>query len=433
MTTRHVAVNPDGKMRASKKKVVLAYSGGLDTSVILKWLTEKGFEVVCFTGNIGQREDFDAVEKKAFQTGASKIYVSDLREEFVTDFIFPALKCNAIYEGRYLLGTSLARPLLAREQMEIANEEGANYVAHGATGKGNDQVRFELTYYAMNPDINVISPWKDREFLNEFKGRDDLIAYAQKHGIPVKASSSKPYSEDENLMHLSHEAGILEDPKMRPQEHVFSITKSLADAPDKETILEIYFKDGIPTKVVNTTENITKTKPLELFLYLNKVGGENGIGRLDMVENRFIGIKSRGIYETPGGTILWTAHRDLEGIAMDKEVMHLRDMLIPKFAELVYNGFWFSPEMDFLMSAFNKSQEGIDGKVTLSLYKGNVTTVGREGNTPLYDQRLSSMHEEGGFNAQDSKGFINISAIRLKAHHFAKGKKASDMGHDKKK
>ena len=388
---------------------------------------------MCFTGNIGQREDFEAVKKKAMQTGASKIYVVDLREEFVTDFIFPALGGNAIYEGRYLLGTSLARPALARAQIEVARKEGANYVAHGATGKGNDQVRFELTYYALNPDIKVISPWKDKEFLEEFKGRDDLIAYAKKYGIPVKASSSKPYSEDENLMHLSHEAGILEDPKLRPPEHVFSITKSPADAPNKETLLEIYFKNGMPTKVVDATKKITKTKPLELFMYLNKVGSENGVGRMDMVENRFIGIKSRGIYETPGATILWAAHRDLEGIAMDKEVMHLRDMLTPKLAELIYNGFWFSPEMDFLMSAINKSQEAIDGKVTISLYKGNVATVGRECYTPLYDQRLSSMHEAGGFDASDSKGFININAIRLKAHHFALGKHSPYMWRSNRK
>ncbi len=404
---------------ASKKKVVLAYSGGLDTSVILKWLVNKGYEVICFVGNIGQVDDFGAVKKKALSAGASKVYVEDLRREFVTDFIFPALRGNALYEGRYLLGTSIARPLLAKAQMEIASKEGAQYVAHGATGKGNDQVRFELTYYALNPEINIISPWKDPEFLSDFKGRSDMIAYAEKYGIPVKATKAKPYSEDENLMHISHEAGVLEDPAYRPPEHVFSKTASIEKAPAKETIVEIYFKDGTPVKIVDKTHKVTETDPLGLFIHLNKIGSENGIGRVDMVENRFIGIKSRGVYETPGATILWAAHRDIEGIAMDKEVMHIRDTLIPKFSELIYNGFWFSPEMDFLMNAFDKSQEAIDGKVILSLLKGNVNTIGRESPTSLYDQRQSSMDVEGGFNAIDSKGFINVNAIRLKAQYIA--------------
>ncbi len=417
----------------SKETVVLAYSGGLDTSVILKWLVEKGFNVVCFVGDIGQREDFDAVKKKAITTGASKVYVVDLRKEFVTDFIFPALGGNAIYEGRYLLGTSLARPLLAKAQIAVAKKEHARYVAHGATGKGNDQVRFELTYYALNPGIKVISPWKDQEFLSKFKGRDDLIAYAKAHGIPVKASSSKPYSEDENLMHVSHEAGILEDPTKRPPDHVFSMTTSPMKAPDRETVLEIYFKDGEPVKVTDKTSHVTKTDPLELFMYLNKAGSENAVGRMDMVENRYIGIKSRGIYETPGATILWAAHRDLEGIAMDKEVMHLRDTLSPKFSELIYNGYWYSPEMDFLMSAFNKSQEAIDGKVTVAIYKGNVNCIGRECYTALYDQKLASMHEEGGFKPLDSKGFININAIRLKAHNFALGGETPYLWRKKRK
>jgi argininosuccinate synthase len=405
----------------SKKKIVLAYSGGLDTSVILKWLVNKGFDVICFVGKIGQKDDFEAVEKKALKTGASKVYIEDLREEFVRDFIFPAMRGNAIYEGRYLLGTSLARPLLAKKQIEVAEKEKAEYVAHGATGKGNDQVRFELTYYSLNPKIKVISPWKDAQFLAEFKGRSDMIAYAKKYGISVKATKKKPYSEDENLMHISHEAGILEDPMLRPNEDVFSITTSPKKAPDKETIVEIHFENGIPIKVVS--EKKIKTKPLELFVFLNELGSKNGIGRVDMVENRYIGIKSRGVYETPGATILWIAHRDLEGIAMDKEVMHLRDMLTPKFSELIYNGFWFSPEMDFIMSAFNKSQENIDGKVVLSLYKGNVNIIGRESPTSLYDEKLSSMEIEGGFNAPDSKGFININAIRLRAHQMVLRKK----------
>jgi len=405
------------------KKVVLAYSGGLDTSVILKWLSNKGFEVICFIGNVGQKEDFDAIEKKAYATGASKVYVDDLRKDFVVNYIFPALKGNAVYEGRYLLGTSLARPLLSRRHIEIARLEGAEYVSHGSTGKGNDQVRFELGYYALNPDIKVIAPWKDPEFLNQFKGRNDLLNYAKEWGIEVTASKKRSYSEDENLMHISHEAGELEDPAVRPNDNVFSLTNSLMDAPDKETIIEIEFKDGIPILIRNLDDATEKTDSLDLFIYLNDLGSENGIGRLDIVENRFIGIKSRGIYETPGAEILWEAHRDLEGIAMDKEVMHLRDMLIPKFAELIYNGFWFSPEMDFLMCAFDKSQECIDGLVRIALYKGNITVIGRESPVSLYDQELSSMEIEGGYDATDAQGFININAIRLKAHHQVLHKK----------
>ncbi len=401
-----------------KKKVVLAYSGGLDTSVILKWLVNKGYDVVCFVGDVGQKDDFEAIEKKALKTGASKVYTEDLREEFVTDYIFPALRGNACYEGRYLLGTALARPLLAKRQIEIAEKEKAEYVAHGSTGKGNDQIRFEFAFYALNPNMKVISPWKDPEFMAEFKGRSDLISYAKKWKIPVKATTKKPYSEDENLMHISHESGALEDPTFRPPENLFTLTTSPEKAPDKETIIEIHFEDGNPVKVVNKNNGTIKAKPLDLFMYLNELGSKNGIGRVDMVENRYIGIKSRGIYEAPGATILWLAHRDIEGIAMDKEVLHIRDMLIPKFSELIYNGFWFSPEMDFLMSAFNKSQEAIDGKVILSLYKGNVNVIGRESHTSLYNSKMSSMEVEGGFDATDSLGFINISAIRLKAHNL---------------
>jgi argininosuccinate synthase len=400
------------------KKVVLAYSGGLDTSVILKWLCEKGFEVIAFVADVGQKDDLQFIKEKALKTGASKVYVEDLRREFVTDFIFVALMANAIYEGRYLLGTSLARPLIAKKQVEIAQKENAQYVAHGATGKGNDQVRFELTYAALAPHLKVISPWKDPEFLQNFKGRTDLINYAKSKGIPIKASVEKPYSEDENLMHISHEAGKLEDPLYTPDESVFNRTVSPKDAPDEETLLQIHFKDGIPTKVVNLKDGTVKEDPLELFEYLNEIGSKNGVGRVDMVENRFIGIKSRGIYETPGATILWIAHRDLEGIAMDKEVMHLRDMLSVKFSELIYNGFWYSPEMDFLLAAFKKSQEAIDGYVIVSIYKGNVMPVARFSPTSLYDQALSSMDVEGGFNALDSKGFINIHSIRLKAHNL---------------
>lgn len=401
-----------------KEKVVLAYSGGLDTSVILKWLCNKGYDVVCYVADVGQSEDFGAVREKALKTGASKVYIEDLREEFVMDYIYPALRGNAIYEGRYLLGTALARPLIAKRHVEIAALEKTNKVAHGSTGKGNDQVRFEFAFYALNPKIEVISPWKDPEFLTEFKGRSDMIAYAKKYAIPVKASIEKSYSEDDNLMHISHEAGILEDPEFRPYEDIFSKTVHPKYAPDEETILEIEFRDGFPIRVANQTEGVEKTDSLELFMYLNKIGSKNGVGRVDMVENRFVGIKSRGVYESPGATILWAAHRDLEGIAMDKEVMHIRDMLAPKFSELIYNGFWFSPEMDFLMHAFEKSQEKIDGTVYLSIYKGNVNVIGRKSPTSLYDQELSSMDVEGNYNAVDCKGFIKINAIRLKAHHI---------------
>ena len=399
-----------------KEKIILAYSGGLDTSIILKWLVNKGYEVICFVGDVGQKDDFEAVEEKAMVLGASKVHIKNLQKKFVTDYIYPALQGNALYEGRYLLGTSLARPVLAKEQIEIAQEEGATIVSHGSTGKGNDQVRFELAYYALDPKIQVFSPWKDVDFLDQFKGRNDLLAYADEYKIPVTATKKKSYSEDENLMHISHEAGELEDPSVRPDTSVFSMTNGISDAPEKEILLEIKFEDGIPIQVKNLDDGTTKTDGLELFLYLNELGSEHGIGRVDMVENRFIGIKSRGVYETPGATILWEAHRDLEGVAMDKEVMHIRDMLIPKFAELIYNGFWFSPEMDFLLTSISKSQEAVDGTVRVALLKGNVISIGRESPTSLYDQNMSSMDVEGGFDATDSQGFININAIRLKAH-----------------
>ena len=411
-------------------KVILAYSGGLDTSVILKWLAETGRTVVAYVADVGQNEDMAAIAAKAEATGASKVYIEDLKDELVADYVFAAIKANAIYEGRYLLGTSLARPLIAKRQIEIAHKEKAAFVAHGATGKGNDQVRFELSYFALDPAIKVLSPWKDPDFLAAFRGRPDLLDFAAAHGIDVKASQAKPYSEDANLIHISHESGVLEDPKVAPDEHVFSWTKHPKEAPDAETRLEIQFKDGVPVRVSDLTRGVTKTAPYELFAYLNDVGAENAIGRMDMVENRFVGIKSRGVYESPGMTILRAAHMDIEGIAMDREVMRLRDMLSPKFAELVYNGFWFSPEMDFLMAAVNKSQEVIDGTVSLTLYKGNVTVNGRESPSSLYDKDLSSMDIEGGFDQQDSRGFIAINAIRLKAHNAImtrRGKKVTDF------
>ena len=401
-----------------KEKIILAYSGGLDTSIILKWLVNKGFEVICFIGDVGQKDNFEAVKEKAIGLGASKVHIKNLQKEFVTDYIFPALQGNALYEGRYLLGTSLARPILAKAQIKIAHEEGATIVSHGSTGKGNDQVRFELAYYALNPKIKVLSPWKYPEFLNQFKGRNDLLAYANEWDIPITATKKKPYSEDENLMHISHEAGVLEDPALRPNDSVFSITNGINDTPDTEDTLEIEFKDGIPIKVKNLNDGTVKTDGLEIFSYLNEMGSIHGIGRVDMVENRFIGIKSRGVYESPGATILWEAHRDLEGVAMDKEVMHIRDGLIPKFAELIYNGFWFSPEMDFLLTCIAKSQEAVDGTVRVALLKGNIISIGRESPTSLYDQDMSSMDIEGGFDAKDSQGFINIHAIRLKAHNY---------------
>jgi len=399
------------------KKVMLAYSGGLDTSVILKWLIKKGYDVIAFVADVGQNDDFEAVREKALAIGASKVIIEDLKKEFVTDYIFKAVKANAVYEDRYLLGTALARPLIAKKQIEAAIEYGADYVAHGATGKGNDQVRFELAYYALKPDIKVISPWKDHEFLSQFQGRSDMIRYAAGHRIPVKASISKPYSEDDNLMHISHEAGILEDPLYCAGKEILSKMVMPMDAPDRETHISITFKDGIPVKVTNRDDGTSHEDPLELFTFLNKLGGENGIGLLDMVENRFVGIKSRGIYETPGATILYAAHKDIEGIAMDREVMRLRNMLAPVFAELVYNGFWFSPEMEFLQAAMDKSQEVIDGVVNMILYKGNIIIEGRESPSSLYNKELSSMDIEGGFNQADSLGFIRINAIRLMAHH----------------
>ncbi len=411
-------------------KVVLAYSGGLDTSVILKWLVEKGFDVIAYIADVGQSEDLEAARRKALETGAVSASVVDLKRELVTDYVFPAIKANAVYEGRYLLGTSLARPVIAKHQIELAHREKAPFVAHGATGKGNDQVRFELTYYALDPSIRVISPWKDPDFLAEFKGRPDMIAYARRHGIEVKASAERPFSEDANLIHISHESGILEDPLRTPDEGVYSLTRSPREAPDRETVIVITFKDGVPVRLVDETNGAETSEPYELLVALNRLGAENGIGRVDMVENRFVGIKSRGVYETPGMTILRAAHIDIEGVAMDREVMRLRDMLTPKFSELVYNGFWFSPEMDFLMAAIDKSQEVIDGSVRLSLYKGNIMVLGRESHSSLYDQELSSMDIEGGFDQQDSEGFINIHAIRLKAHNAImtkQGRKVTDF------
>ena len=398
-----------------KEKVVLAYSGGLDTSVILKWLSNKGFEVIAYVANVGQNEDFKAIEEKAYLTGASKVYIEDLRDELVKDYVFPALKANTIYEGTYMLGTSLARPIIAKRHIEIAKKEGTKYVAHGATGKGNDQVRFEFGYYMNMPDVKIISPWKDPEFLSQFEGRSDMLAYAEKYSIPVKASLKKPYSEDANLIHISHEAGILEDPSSRCPSDVFSLTVDPKDAPNEETVLAIEFKDGLPVSIKNENDNTVVTGPLAMIEYLNKVGHDNAIGRVDMVENRFVGIKSRGVYETPGCEILWKAHHNLEGLCMDKEAMHLRDMLSPKYAELIYNGYWGAPEFNMLTSLFETSQKNVTGIAKVALYKGNVINAGISSPCSLYNQELGSMDKAGGYHPVDCKGFINISAIRLMA------------------
>ena len=400
---------------SESKKIILAYSGGLDTSIILHWLVSRGHKVVTFTANLGQEEDMEEVMGKASQIGAAQTYVVDLREEFITNFIFPAIRANAIYEGRYMLGTSLARPLTARAQVEVAQKEKAPVLAHGATGKGNDQVRFEFTYHSLAPELEVYAPWRDPEFLQRFQGRPDMLRYARRNNIPVKTSRRKPWSSDPNLMHISYEAGELEDPERRPRESMFQMTRSPRRAPNRETELQIDFHRGSPVEVRNLTDGTVHSSSLSLFSYLNHVGGVNGIGREDMVENRFVGIKSRGVYETPSGTILQKAHRDLEGITMDREVMHLRDSLIPKFSELVYYGLWYSPEMEILRELFDRSQEYITGTVTLGLYKGNVTVKERMSPVSLYDKDLASMDSTGGFDATDSTGFIRVNALRLRS------------------
>jgi argininosuccinate synthase len=411
---------------SDRKKVVLAYSGGLDTACILKDLIMQGYDVIAYVADVGQLEDFDEVAERALATGASKVFVEDLKHDFVTEFIFPAIAGNAVYENRYLLGTALARPVIARRQVEIALNEGATAVAHGATGKGNDQVRFEMAFAALAPSLEIISPWKDRSFLNRFQGRQDLLAFAREHEIPVEATVQKPYSSDENLMHRSYEAGMLEDPSAPPPDDMFKLTRALEDTPDQATDLSIHYKDAMPVRVVCESEGVDVTDPVALFDFLNDKGGEHGIGRIDIVENRFVGIKSRGVYETPGGTVLHHAIRDLEGIAMDREVLRLRDMLSPRFSEIIYNGFWFSPEMDFIQAAFRQSERLIDGEVYLRLFKGNVQVRGRTSTSSLYDQELSSMDVAGGYDQQDARGFIRISALRLRAHKLILRKTGED-------
>lgn len=405
------------------KKVILAYSGGLDTSVILKWLIEKGFEVVCFLADVGQKEDMEFLKQKALKLGASKVYIEDLKQEFVEGYVFQALKANAIYEGRYLLGTSLARPLIAKKQIEIARQENTLYVAHGATGKGNDQVRFEMTYLTLMPDVLIISPWKDQDFLSQFKGRTDMIEYARKHDIPITSTLQKPYSMDENLLHISYEGGVLENPSKEAPQDMYQHTTSPEDAPSEGASVMIEFSKGIPISVTNCSDGTTVDQSaVALLTYLNELGARHGIGRIDIVENRFVGMKSRGVYETPGGTILWKAHHDLEALVLDREVFHLKETWIQKIAQLIYNGFWFSPEMAFLMAAIEKSQEHVDGNVYLKLYRGNVIITKRESAKSLYNQDIASMDRLGNYDQRDAIGFIKLNALRLKTYAALKGK-----------
>ncbi len=395
-------------MKGDVKKVVLAYSGGLDTSVIVRWLLETyGCEVICFAADVGQKEELDGLEAKAINTGASKIYIDDLREEFARDFIFPALRANAIYEGTYLLGTSLARPLIAKRQVEIAALEGADAVCHGATGKGNDQVRFELTYMALNPHIRIISAWKDPNWT--FNSRESMFDYAEKHGIPLPLTKDKPYSSDRNSLHISHEGAILEDPWAEPPEDIFILTKSPENAPDKPTYVEIEFEQGNPVAIDGQ-----KMSPANLMDYINTIAGENGVGRVDLVENRFVGMKSRGVYETPGGTVLWAAHRGLESLTMDREVMLMRDSLIPKYAQLVYNGFWYAPEMTALQTFIDQTQENVTGTARMKLYKGNCILVGRKSPFSLYREDFATFEKDQVYNQMDATGFIRLNALRLR-------------------
>lgn len=388
------------------KKIILAYSGGLDTSVMLRWLKEHyNCEVVCYCADVGQGAEMDGLEAKALETGASKLYIEDLREEFVRDYVWTALKANAVYEGVYLMGTSLARPVIAKRQIEIAQREAADAVAHGATGKGNDQVRFELTYYALQPSIKVLAPWREWEF----KGRADLIAYARQHSIPVTATAEKPYSTDANLMHISYEGGILEDPWAEPPENIFQLTRSPENAKSEAEYVEISFASGEPVAIDGQ-----RLGPVELLESLNRLGGEHGIGRIDLVENRFVGMKSRGVYETPGVTILQAAHRALESITLDREVMHLRDSLNVKFAESIYYGFWFSPESELLRKLVDETQKNVTGDVRLKLYRGNVIVVGRRSPRSLYDESVATFEADTVYNQRDAEGFIKLNALRLR-------------------
>ena len=398
------------------KKVVLAYSGGLDTSIILKWLQETyGCEVVTFTADLGQGEELEPARKKAEMLGIKEIYIEDLREEFVRDYVFPMFRANALYEGVYLLGTSIARPLIAKRQIEIARETGADAVCHGATGKGNDQVRFELGYYALNPDIKVIAPWREWDF----HSRSDLIEFAEKHQIPVAKDKrgEAPFSVDANLLHSSSEGKVLEDPNVEPPAYVFQRTVAPEDAPNAPTIVTIGFKNGDPVSIDGMA-----LSPAALLTKLNQLGHDNGIGRVDLVENRFVGMKSRGIYETPGGTILLSAHRAMESLTLDREAMRLKDQLMPRYAELVYYGFWFAPEREMLQALIDKSQEHVEGEVTLKLYKGNVIVIGRKSAKSLYSDAIVTFEDdEGAYDQKDAEGFIKLNALRLRTLRKLRG------------
>jgi argininosuccinate synthase len=400
-------------MTNKPKKIVLAYSGGLDTSVILSWLIDTyGCEVIAFCADLGQGEELTAVESKARSGGASKVYIEDLREEFVRDFVFPMLRANAVYEGQYLLGTSIARPLIAKRQVEIAQAEGADTVSHGATGKGNDQVRFEVTYYALQPDIRVIAPWR----IWDLNSRSKLVAYAESRRIPIPVTAEKPYSSDRNLLHVSFEGGILEDPWREPYEDMFVLTVAPEKAPDKPEYIEVEFARGDPVAV-----NSEHLSPASLLARLNELGGRHGIGRVDLVENRYVGMKSRGVYETPGGTILQAAHRALESLTLDREVLHLRDSLIPRYAEMIYYGYWFSPERRMLQTAIDEAQQPVAGTVRLKLYKGNVTIAGRKSPHSLYRPDLATFEEDTVYQQADAEGFIRLNALRLKTRRKVMG------------
>ena len=395
------------------KKIVLAYSGGLDTSVILKWLGEEyGAEVIAFSADLGQAEELDGLDEKAKKTGATNVYIEDLREEFARDYIFPAVRANAVYEGTYLLGTSLARPLIAKRQVEIARAEGADGVAHGATGKGNDQVRFELSVMALDPSLVTVAPWR----IWDFKSRTDLIGYARKHGIPVPETAEKSYSCDRNLLHMSFEGGVLEDPWNEPREDMFILSVSPEKAPDKPTYVEMDFEAGNATAIDGE-----KMTPAALLEKLNALGGANGVGRVDMVENRYVGMKCRGIYETPGGTILHAAHRAMESITLDREVMHLKDSLVTKYAEMVYYGYWFSPEMKALQTMIDQTQENVSGTVRLKLYKGNAIVVGRKSDRSLYHTGFATFEEDAVYDQKDAEGFIRLNGLRLRIQNTLRG------------
>jgi len=393
-------------MSPHPKKIVLAYSGGLDTSVILAWLIDTyGSEVVAFCADLGQGDELDPVEGKARRTGASTVYIEDLREEFTRDFVFPMLRANAVYEGQYLLGTSIARPLIAKRQVEIAQAEGADAVAHGATGKGNDQVRFELTYYALQPGIRVIAPWREWDLTS----RSKLIAYAEQKRIPIPVTAEKPYSSDRNLLHISYEGGILEDPWREPYEDMFILTVAPEKAPNTPEYVEIDYEGGDPVAV-----NGERLSPAQLLARVNEIGGKHGVGRVDLVENRYVGMKSRGVYETPGGTILHAAHRAVESLTLDREVLHLRDSLVPRYAEMVYYGYWFAPERRLLQTAFDEAQRAVTGTARLKLYKGSVQVVGRKAPKSLYRPDIATFEDDTVYQQSDAEGFIKLNALRLK-------------------